>query len=111
MSDQGLGIHPVRFDHQYRHRDVVADAVRRASTQQVVEEAMAVEARLTTIPRSGRPDDPVDSTTPDLRPSSPFATPGGDGVDSRLSPDDDENFAVVETIMGQKRSLTAVPRP
>jgi Flp pilus assembly protein CpaB len=74
-------------------------------------EAMAVEARLTTIPRSGRPDDPVDSETPDLRPSSPFATPGGDGVDSRLSPDDDENFAVVETIMGQKRSLTAVPRP
>jgi len=74
-------------------------------------EAMAVEARLTTIPRSGRPDDPVDSTTPDLRPSSPFSTPGGDGVDSRLSPDDDENFAVVETIMGQKRSLTAVPRP
>ncbi len=73
-------------------------------------EAMAVDAKLTTIPRSGRPDDPVDSTTPDLRPSSPFATPGG-GVDSRLSPDDDENFAVVETIMGQKRSLTAVPRP
>ena len=75
-------------------------------------EAMAVNARLTTIPRSGRPDDPLDSRTPDLRPFSPFATSrGGEqgGLDSRLSDDDD--FRVVETIMGQKRSLTAVPRP
>ena len=76
-------------------------------------EAMAVNARLTTIPRSGRPDDPLDSKTPDLRPFSPFATSrGGEpgGVDSRLS-DDEDDFRVVETIMGQKRSLTAVPRP
>ena len=76
-------------------------------------EAMAVNARLTTIPRSGRPDDPLDSRTPDLRPFSPFATSrGGEqgGLDSRLS-DDDDDFRVVETIMGQKRSLTAVPRP
>jgi Flp pilus assembly protein CpaB len=69
-------------------------------------EAMAVEAKLTTIPRSGRPDDPVDSTTPDLRPTSPFSTPGGSDLDS-----EGDDFAVVETIMGQKRSLTAVPRP
>ena len=76
-------------------------------------EAMAVNARLTTIPRSGRPDDPVDSQTPDLRPVSPFTTQGdGQGsVDSRLSPDQDDAFTVVETIMGQKRSRTAVPRP
>ena len=76
-------------------------------------EAMAVNARLTTIPRSGRPDDPLDSRTPDLRPFSPFATSrGGEqgGLDSLLS-DDDDDFRVVETIMGQKRSLTAVPRP
>ena len=76
-------------------------------------EAMAVNARLTTIPRSGRPDDPLDSKTPDLRPFSPFATSrGGDpgGADSRPS-DDEDDFRVVETIMGQKRSLTAVPRP
>jgi Flp pilus assembly protein CpaB len=70
-------------------------------------EAMAVDATLTTIPRSGRPDDPVDSTTPDLRPTSPFSTAGGDG----LSPEEGDDFAVVETIMGQKRALTAVPRP
>ena len=74
-------------------------------------EAMAVDATLTTIPRSGRPDDPADSTTPDLRPSSPFSTPGDSDLDSRLSPDEGDDFAVVETIMGQKRSLTAVPRP
>jgi hypothetical protein len=74
-------------------------------------EAMAVDATLTTVPRSGRPDDPVDSTTPDLRPSSPFSTPGDSDLDSRLSPGEGDDFAVVETIMGQKRSLTAVPRP
>jgi hypothetical protein len=74
-------------------------------------EAMAVDATLTTIPRSGRPDDPADSTTPDLRPSSPFSTSGDSDFDSRLSPDEGDDFAVVETIMGQKRSLTAVPRP
>ena len=51
-------------------------------------EAMAVDATLTTIPRSGRPDDPVDSTTPDLRPVSPFSTAGDGGVDSRLSPEE-----------------------
>jgi hypothetical protein len=76
-------------------------------------EAMAVNARLTTIPRSGRPDDPLGSKTPDLRPFSPFNTSrGGEpgGVDSRLS-DDEDDFKVVETIMGQKRTLTAVPRP
>ena len=75
-------------------------------------EAMAVNARLTTIPRSGRPDDPLDSKTPDLRPFSPFNTSRGasGGGDSRLS-DDEEDFKVVETIMGQKRTLTAVPRP
>lgn len=77
-------------------------------------EAMAVNARLTTIPRSGRPDDPVDSKTPDLRPFSPFGAAGDAGADSlasRFSGDDEEKFAVVETISGQTRSLTAVPRP
>ncbi len=76
-------------------------------------EAMAVNARLTTIPRSGRPDDPPDSRTPDLRPFSPFSGSRGGATgsgDSRL-PDEEDDFRVVETIMGQKRSLTAVPRP
>jgi Flp pilus assembly protein CpaB len=69
-------------------------------------EAMAVEAHLASIPRSGRPDDPVESKTPDLRPFSPFAAPG----DPSLA-DNSDRFAVVETIMGQKRALMAVPRP
>jgi len=62
-------------------------------------EAIAVQARLTTIPRSGRPDDPPDSRTPDRLPVSPFGGQGTDGSD----------YTVVETIMGQQRSLTAVP--
>ena len=70
-------------------------------------EAMAVDARLATIPRSGRPDDPLNSKTPDLRPFSPFAGPG----DPRLAANDGDRFTVVETIMGQKRALAAVPRP
>ena len=65
-------------------------------------EAMAVDARVVTVPRSGRPDDPQDSTTPALNPVSPFADTGGE---------DDTEFAMVETIMGQRRALTAVPRP
>jgi Flp pilus assembly protein CpaB len=75
-------------------------------------EAMAVQARLTTVPRSGRPDDPVSSRTPDLKPVSPFAAQGaGTDGEARSSPQPGDDFSVVETIMGQKRSLTAVPRP
>jgi Flp pilus assembly protein CpaB len=66
-------------------------------------EAMAVDARLSSIPRSGRPEDPVNSKTPDLRPFSPFAAPGGDNRTNA--------FSTVETIMGPKRAVTAVPRP
>ena len=42
------------------------------------------------------------STTPALNPVSPFDDTGGE---------DDTEFAMVETIMGQRRALTAVPRP
>ncbi len=78
-------------------------------------EAMAVEAKISMVPRSGRPDDPVSSRTPDLRPVSPFTGPGSAPVsnDSDLASDQDQPppFSVVETIMGRKRALTAVPRP
>ena len=70
-------------------------------------EAMAVEAKLASIPRSGRPGDSLESKTPDLRPFSPFVAPG----DSRLTGADSDRFALVETIMGQKRAIAAVPRP
>jgi len=78
-------------------------------------EAIAVEAKITAVPRSGRPDDQVDSRTPDLRPVSPFT-----GSTAGAFPGDESNpaggrgaasFRIVETIMGQKRELTAVPRP
>jgi len=78
-------------------------------------EAMAVEAKISMVPRSGRPDDPVESRTPDLRPVSPFGPPGGGGVSPTRSVEsvdgDEQAFSVVETIMGRKRALTAVPRP
>jgi Flp pilus assembly protein CpaB len=76
-------------------------------------EAMAVDARLTTVPRSGRPDDPGNSRTPDLQPFSPFSSAGEGEYAADASAGADPNggnFRVVETIMGQKHALTAVPR-
>ncbi len=77
-------------------------------------EAMAVDAKISMVPRSGRPDDPVDSRTPDLRPVSPFSGPGSSAPvsnDPELASDQDPPpFSVVETIMGRKRALTEVPR-
>ena len=83
----------------------VQEAVIAVSPSEValLTEAMAVDARLSSIPRSGRPDDPVNSRTPDLRPFSPFAAPGGGNRTNA--------FSTVETIMGPKRAVTAVPRP
>jgi len=77
-------------------------------------EAMAVEAKISMVPRSGRPDDPINSRTPDLRPVSPFSSPGSAASmseDSDGASEPDSTFKVVETIMGRKRALTAVPRP
>ena len=74
-------------------------------------EALAVNATLTTVPRSGRPDDPLDSKTPDSRPFSPFNPPGAATGDQGFGADrDPASFTTVETIMGQRRSLSAVPR-
>jgi Flp pilus assembly protein CpaB len=71
-------------------------------------EAMAVEARIWMVPRSGRPGDP-DRLTPDLNPVSPFTGPGARS--SNGTAPGAGGYSVVETIMGQKRQLTAVPRP
>jgi Flp pilus assembly protein CpaB len=77
-------------------------------------EAIAVEAKISCVPRSGRPDDPFDSVTPDLRPVSPFTGPGtaafetapaSSGAGQNAAP-----FSTVETISGTKREFTAVPR-
>lgn len=92
-------------------------------------EAMAVDAKVSTVPRSGRPDDPPNSVTPDLKPVSPFATPGlmtasaGGAVSVGTDPADDQPavmdmpkaaaastpFTMVETISGNTRELKAVP--
>lgn len=78
-------------------------------------EAMAVAARIVAVPRSGRPDDPPNSRTPPLQPVSPFSDPLDDRPAAvgagKAGESPDPSFAVVETIMGQKRALTAVPRP
>ncbi|MGQ0736793.1 MAG: hypothetical protein ACT4QD_24460 [Acidobacteriota bacterium] len=72
-------------------------------------EALAVEAKITAVPRSGRPDDDRESLTPELRPVSPFSDPRVTGSSGADLPDE-ASFHMVETIMGQKRELTAVPK-
>jgi Flp pilus assembly protein CpaB len=77
-------------------------------------EAIAVEAKISCVPRSGRPDDPIDSVTPDLRPVSPFTGPGTAAFAASSAPaggiQGAPPFSTVETISGTKRELTAVPR-
>jgi len=79
-------------------------------------QAMAVDAKISVVPRSGRPGDPVDSVTPGLRPVSPFVGVGADlggepaaNDDGTLGTRRTAPFAMVETINGSKRELTAVP--
>jgi Flp pilus assembly protein CpaB len=84
-------------------------------------EAMAVGAQISTVPRSGRPDDPPNSITPDLRPESPFTGPGVTPVSSPVAVTGEVPaaaktlqgpgpFSMVETIAGSARELKAVPR-
>jgi len=72
-------------------------------------EAMAVEAKISTVPRSGQPGDPVNSVTPELQPVNPFTGTGfafaGSGATDSRAP-----FAMVERISGRNRELTAVPK-
>ena len=69
-------------------------------------EALAVEAKISVVPRSGRPDDPKNSVTPNLSPVSPLRAPGqGTGGSGTTT---DGGLAVVEAIAGSKRELTAV---
>lgn len=66
-------------------------------------EALAVEAEISVVPRSGRPDDPKDSVTPDLIPKRPFddSSANADGTGLRL----------VETIGGSNREIVPVTKP
>ena len=74
-------------------------------------EAMAVEARISTVPRSGQPGDPVNSRTPELSPVNPFTGPGFGLTNTTGAPANSQApFAMVERISGGNRELTAVPK-
>jgi Flp pilus assembly protein CpaB len=74
-------------------------------------EAMAVEAKISTVPRSGQPGDPVNSKTPELSPVNPFSGPGfGLASTSGAAANSQAPFAMVERISGGNRELTAVPK-
>jgi Flp pilus assembly protein CpaB len=80
-------------------------------------EAMAVSAEINSVPRSGSPDDPEDSITPDLQPWNPFVGLVGNNVASQEAPVGglapgvaSGPFTTVETIVGSKREMVATPR-
>ena len=62
-------------------------------------EAMAVDARISCVPRSGRPEDPPSVVTPPSTPRSPFATGTGPGP-----------LTTIESITGTKREMIAAPK-
>lgn len=67
-----------------------------------VAEALAVDAELSVVPRSGRPEDPKDSVTPELHPKNPFAVGEGQSGGTTLR--------FVETIgSGGQRGVVPVP--
>jgi Flp pilus assembly protein CpaB len=77
-------------------------------------EALAVGSEIACVPRSGRPDDPHDSITPDSMPISPF----GGRVASRSAVADGTTgapgsfgagFTPIETIEGSKREIIGTP--
>jgi len=64
-------------------------------------QALAVGARVQAVIRSGHPDDPADSVTPDYAPRSPLGFRAGAGRD--------EGYTVIEAISGSDRRYLAVP--
>ncbi len=71
-------------------------------------EALSVEAQVTCLARSGRPDDPLDSETPSSVPRAPFSGAFGQSPQSS-SVAGNPSVSVVETIGGGKRELVPVP--
>jgi Flp pilus assembly protein CpaB len=84
-------------------------------------EAIAVEAQISTVPRSGHPDDPPNSITPELSPVNPFGGRATSafgvvaGPDTTAAPVQPVGvagtgpFSMIETISGSTRELKAVP--
>jgi hypothetical protein len=77
-------------------------------------QALAVDAKISVVPRSGRPDDPRNSITPGLKPVSPFNTaiagmPGAPAAGGAPTSTQSGPFTMIERISGSGRELTAVP--
>ena len=82
-------------------------------------EALAVNAEISCVPRSGNPDDPQDSVTPGLRPWSPYSgSPAAFGSPTSASPSTVPGatgplspgpLTTIETISGSKREMVAIP--
>jgi len=93
-------------------------------------EALAVNADISCVPRSGRPDDPRDSITPELYPVSPFGgtvpRPTAAPPVASVEPSDPNiagstpvsplgpnlfgaGFSQIESINGNKREIIATP--
>jgi Flp pilus assembly protein CpaB len=84
-------------------------------------EALAVGGDIACVPRSGRPDDPHDSLTPDSMPISPFGGrvarnasgvsngSGGGGASAAGPASFGAGFTPIETIEGNKREIIGTP--
>lgn len=88
-------------------------------------EALAVNAEISCVPRSGRPEDPRDSITPESLPVGPYGTsaapaeqitPRTQGTVTGLTPSAPlganpfgAGFTSIETISGTKREIVAAP--
>ena len=73
-------------------------------------EAIAVDAEIYSILRSGRPEDAGDIVIPEKSPVSPFVMPGSDLADSgSADPGQAPPMRVVESIRGGEREMIAVP--
>ena len=78
-------------------------------------EAMAVNEDVECVPRSGQPDDPHDSVTPDSMPLSPFGgrvtipTARANGGSVGAGGPFNQGFTMVETINGTKRDIVGAP--
>ena len=75
-------------------------------------EALAVGANISCVPRSGHPDDPVNSRTPESQPWSPFSTIAGGGTPNQKNGNSGgyNSLTTVETLYGGSgRDIIAVP--
>lgn len=69
-------------------------------------QALAIDAKLICIPRSGRPGDPLDSDTPGSEPKVPMPLWGG-GMQGAQG---DGSLVLIETFVGSEREFRPVPR-